>query len=769
MERFLFEDDTTETIDEGRYVRVAVERGIATTDGFAYRAGAEVGVGDRVRVPLGRGDRPTNGIVIAAGGEELLSGFDPRRVKPIFERTGASLTPELVELAKWLSGYYVCPLGMVLSTMMPAAVKKGVGHRRIELLRRVEGASSDELGPKARATWERVAKLDGGLFPIDERALADVLGEKTVRSVRALSKAGLLETIEVDTVREAKPMLAFAGVSVGAHTPNSQQQSAIDGINATLGTFAPHLILGVTGSGKTEVYLRVVERALEEGRGAIVLVPEIALTPQAVGRFTARFASAGVAVLHSGLTPTQRHKQWALAAGGTARLVVGARSAIFAPIKDLGVIVVDEEQDTSYKQDQLPRYHARDVAIKRAQLEGCPVVLGSATPALESYHNALGGSYSLWRLTERVGGGKLPKVVIVDLNEERRRLGVRGRNRSIGPRLEKAAAACFSRGGQAIFLINRRGFASFVACANATCAWVQRCERCDVSMVVHRGRDLPKGAVIRCHHCLAEQLVPRECPLCRGRVDRVGAGTQRVEDELERLFGESHGIARGRTMLRVDSDSMKSAKDYFHALEAFGKGEVRLLLGTQMIGKGLDFPNVELVGVISADTALALPDFRASERTFQLVNQVAGRAGRGKNPGLVIVQTMEPQTPAIVLAARHDYETFARRELADRRRAQLPPTTRMARIVCRDPDRDKAEACAERLAVLLRRVASTSTTVDGPMPCPIERIADHYRFSVDIVARDARTLRDTLSALRSDGVLTSDTNTAVDVDPVNLL
>jgi len=434
MERFLFEDGATDTIQDGRYVRVAVERGIDKTDAFAYRAGNEVAVGDRVSVPLGRGNRPTDGIVIAAGGEELLGGFDPRRVKPIFERTGASLTPELVELARWLSGYYICPLGMVLSTMMPAAVKKGIGHRRIELLKLAEDAPDDELGKKAKEVWARVGELDGNVFPIDERALADLLGEKTVRSVRTLKKAGLLETIELDTVREAKPMLAFSGVSVDAHTPSPQQQTAIDGINATLGTFAPHLILGVTGSGKTEVYLRVVERTLEQGRGAIVLVPEIALTPQTVGRFTARFASAGVAVLHSGLTASQRHKQWAMAASGAARLIVGARSAIFAPIHNLGVIVVDEEQDTSYKQDQLPRYNARDVAIKRAHLEACPVVLGSATPSLESYHNALSGSYALWKLTERVGGGRLPRVEIVDFNKERQRLGVRGRRRSIGPR-----------------------------------------------------------------------------------------------------------------------------------------------------------------------------------------------------------------------------------------------------------------------------------------------------------------------------------------------
>jgi primosomal protein N' (replication factor Y) len=533
-----------------------------------------------------------------------------------------------------------------------------------------------------------------------------------------------------------------------------------------------HLLRGVTGSGKTEVYLRLIDRVLGEGRSAIVLVPEISLTPQTAGRFTRRLGETRVAVLHSGLTGSQRHREWSRVSSGEARVVVGARSAVFAPLKDLGLIVVDEEHDGSYKQDRLPRYNARDVAIVRGSLAGCPVLLGSATPSLESWANATGrgAKYRLWELPARVGGATLPEVRIVDLREEHRaRREAEGNDRRIhllGTTLEHAIDRTLRAGGQVLILHNRRGFASYVWCRNAACGYVASCNQCDANLVVHRGERLPAGGVVRCHHCDSEQRVPRACPVCGGPVALWGGGTQRAEDELANKFA-ALGIEEGRTMLRLDSDTMRSARDYAAALSRFARGQVRLLLGTQMIAKGLDYPGVRLVGVIDADLSLHIPDFRAAERTFQLVSQVAGRAGRGQVPGRVILQTSNPHAAPIVLAARHDYAAFAAGELAVRDRAGLPPVTRMARVVCRDKDAAAARRAAASLADVL--AATPGLRVRGPMPCVVSRVAGQYRVAVEIVAPAAGVLQRALAGARRAGLLRSDASTAVDVDPATLL
>ncbi len=512
---------------------------------------------------------------------------------------------------------------------------------------------------------------------------------------------------------------------------------------------------------------------VERGECAIVLVPEISLTPQTSARFLARFKGVGVAVLHSGLTEAQRRDQWSRVASGACRIVVGARSAIFAPFRGrLGAIIVDEEHDDSYKQDQAPRYHARDVAIKRAQIDACPVVLGSATPSLESWRNALDGRHTLHELPERVGGVQLPKVEIVDLVEERRARPWTDRHvRLLGPRLEKAVGETLSAGGQAILLLNRRGFANYICCPDARCGWVMMCAHCDAAMVLHLSRTLPKGTV-RCHHCLAEQQLPDHCPQCERRVNTFGLGTQRVEAELARLFPS---LIEGETMLRVDSDTMRTGRDYFRVLDRFAKGEARVLLGTQMLAKGHDFPGVKLVGVIHADTALHMPDFRAAERTFQLVSQVAGRAGRpadGATQGRVIVQTMNPLAAPIQFAAAHDYRGFARAELAIRQEANLPPYGRMSRVVVRDEDQGDAMAHARDVAQALRNAQSTlnlPARIRGPFPCALSRVAGQHRIAIELLAQSAGAVQQLLTLCRNQGLLKSDTHTAVDVDPVALL
>jgi primosomal protein N' (replication factor Y) len=457
--------------------------------------------------------------------------------------------------------------------------------------------------------------------------------------------------------------------------------------------------------------------------------------------------------------------------------VLGARSAVFAPIPDgqLGLIIVDEEHDGSYKQDQAPRYQGRDVAIRRAQLAGCPIILGSATPSLESWHNATqrdGGRYALHRLRQRAPGLRLPKVQVVDFREQARQ---RRDNRVhlLGPILESAIARTLDGGGQVLILLNRRGYANYIACPSSRCGWMLTCDHCDVTMVHHRDKKLPAGeGYVRCHHCLSEQKLPAICPQCGNKISIFGLGTQRIEEELARKFPQ---LVQGQTMLRIDSDTMRGAAAFHDALGRFGTGEIRLMLGTQMIAKGLDFPGVRLVGVINADTSINLPDFRASERTFQLVNQVAGRAGRGDDPGLTIVQTFNPSSPAIRLAAAHDYEGFAQQELAEREQSGLPPVTRMARIVIRDEDHIKCIEAARGLARGLTEIINQTpgdrggVHVRGPAPCPISRIADKHRHQIEILAPTAALMQGFLTKARSAGLLKSGTEMAIDVDPIALL
>lgn len=822
-----------QTPPEGRewtYLRIAVERGMdkgGTEAALTYRSASPVEIGRRVEVPLGRGNTAAAGIVVEAGGAELCEGFAPERVKTILREVGVGLPPRLVELAKWISGYYVCPLGMVLSAMLPAAVKKRTGHVVRELLDRVEPeveASLVEvkLSKSAREAWEAVSALGRDTLPLDAHVLAARIGAANIGALNRLVNAGLLRRIEREDVRSIggapDPVLIEQKPS-RADSPDARvrlsvdQHAAVEGIGAGLGGFGVHVLYGVTGSGKTEVYLRLIERVLAKGQTAMVLVPEISLTPQTAGRFQSRFggsSGAGVAVLHSGLSASQRHAQWAAAASGKARVVVGARSAVFAPLERLGVIVVDEEHASDYKQDQLPRYHGRDVAIKRAQLEGCPVVLGSATPSLETWANAAvepsltgpqrddaavggvsadkRGRYALWRLRERVGGGAMPRVDIVDLREEwklRAHAAIRAETRSsagprehlLGPTLERVLGETLRDGGQAILLLNRRGYSCYIACTEARCGWVLSCSECDARMVEHRLKRGPDGgfSFVRCHHCLAQQKVPARCPVCEGPVQLLGMGTQRAEEELQTKFGRLIAAAGGTPegddwLVRVDGDTMKTGREFHEVLERFARGDVRVLIGTQMIAKGLDFPNVRLVGVINADTALSLPDFRAAERTFQLVAQVAGRAGRGEHAGRVIVQTLEPGAPAIVHAAGHDFESFAREEMEFRATAGLPPATRMARIVCRDQDLAKANAAAESIAAALREEGgSRGVGVMGPMPCPVSRIAGFFRVGIEVVGPRRGLVQEALMRVRARGLLKSDARTAVDVDPIALM
>jgi len=759
----------------GPFAQVVVERSMDDPEGLTYALEGDesVGVGDRVVVPLGRGDKPAEGFVVAIN---VTPSIDPSKIKPIRARTGAGLPPTLVELARWMSRYYACPLGMVLATMLPAAVKRRIGavmRTEIERIAPDERPSEPDLPPSARRAWDAIEPLPDAVFPIPAAQLKKRIGERTVAPINRLVKAGLLRETQVTRIRA--PWEEHAVEPPKGLTLTDAQARAVAGVTGALGAFSTHLLHGVTGSGKTEVYLRILDEVIARGEGAIVLVPEISLTPQTAGRFIGRFRDAGVAVLHSGLTASQRHRQWANVASGAARIVVGARSAVFAPLgrsgaAPLGIIVVDEEHDGAYKQSELPRHHGRDVAIKRAQLEGCPVLLGSATPSLESYHNALAGRSTLHELPERVAGASMPRVKVTDLVEELRGADADARLTLLTPRLRGEIGRALDEGGQIILLLNRRGYASYIACADQRCGWLLCCDHCDATMVYHRVRDLPAGGLLRCHHCLAEQRIPDVCPMCSAGITRFGAGTQRLEEELPRLFPR---LVPGQTMLRLDSDTMRKASDYHAALSRFASGEARLLLGTQMIAKGLDFPGVTLVGVVNADTAINLPDFRAAERTFQLVSQVAGRAGRIKAKdgarALVLVQTFNPNEPAIRRAAEHDFRGFANEELRHREAADLPPIGRMARIVVRHESHAKANQIAAEIVSRLRAIALTELRVKGPMPCPLSRLAGRHRVGIELLAPTPGPIQSALASLRDAKLVKSDAITAVDVDPIDLL
>ena len=768
----LFDNETATPVIAG-YAKVALEQGIDTAPaGLTYAFGpalADLQVGDRIIVPLGRGNRLTPGYVTG-----LSDTSDLDQVKFINRRDPAdvSLTGDLIELARWLSAYYCCPLGMVYSTMLPAAVKRGTGTIT---------QTQARLAPRPLPTGVKLTKLqkavmdaahtaaDGDKPWLDVKRLADRAGARSITPVKQLIDKGVLETRQHTAVR-ADP---FVATDLNDHAGaaeiqlSSAQQHAVQQLIQSIDRgFGVYLLHGVTGSGKTEVYLRVIENLLAatpgpDPPGAIVMVPEIALTPQTVGRFRNRFDT--VAVLHSGLTAAQRHEQWRRIRQGKARIVVGARSCIFAPLPRVGLIIVDEEHDQSYKQDQLPRYHARDVAVKRAQILGVPVVLGSATPSLESYYNAVErGVYHLLQLPDRVTGLKLPKVQIIDMiNQRRQRRGVH----LITQQLEDQLNHTLRQESQAILLLNRRGFANYIACPDHGCGWMMTCQHCDAMMVYHKDKRLPSGGLVRCHYCGAEQLLAKLCPVCQKKVTLFGLGTQRVEEELAKKLKDAR-------VLRMDSDTMRSGHDYQSSLESFRRGEIDILLGTQMIAKGLDFPHVRLVGVISADTALHLPDFRAAERTFQLISQVAGRAGRGDQPGVVIVQTFSPDDAAIKLAAEHDYEAFAAREIKLRHQVGLPPITRMARIVVRYKDHKTCYEQAAKLAQQLNdfnRRSDGRVRLHGPMPCPIARIAGYYRQQIEMLAPTAADLQKLMTTLRNAKLLHSDAHTAVDVDPVAMM
>jgi primosomal protein N' (replication factor Y) len=768
----------------------------------------QIDVGSRVQVPFGA--RKIYGTVTAIAEESAHANL-----KPILKIIGAQtlVTPKVLKLARWIADYYCCAPEIALKSVLPEAVRKKEEGWKKQLFVRVlpVGGEFPKLSKRQQEIWNILEERR-------EMPLAELteLAETTVATIRKLEDRGLVEIISEISERDpyarehivpsqpltlnVNQMKALAAITKAMDLRNDEVRMLNDEIKpartAATSSFIIHhssfLLHGVTGSGKTEIYLQAIAHALEQGKGAIVLVPEISLTPQTVERFKARFSSGKwqtlVAVLHSHLSAGERHDEWHKIRQGRARIVIGARSAIFAPVEPLGLIIVDEEHEHTYKQEESPRYHARDVAIMRGQMENAVVVLGSATPSLESFYNAKKGKYTLLELPDRVDDQKMPRVRVVDLRQASAK--EKG-NLIFAPQLKEAIHQRLERGEQTILFLNRRGYSSSLVCEK--CGHVCECPNCSLALTYHRGQrvaDLPSAARLLCHICGYQEQVPSVCPnpACKNPGIRYsGLGTQKVEDVLTKLFPHAR-------VKRMDADAMRRKEDYRRILGDFRAGKIDILVGTQMIAKGLHFPNVTLVGIIHADMALHQPDFRAGERTFQLLTQVAGRAGRGDIEGEVFVQAFTPFHPAIQYARRHDFNGFYEQEIEFRQQLKYPPFSRVALLTLKGRNEEKVKFAAEFLKRELEKLSSAggagvpashlenSTSgslgdsphpisdlkISGPAPAPLARAENFYRYQIMLRTRAMSKLSRTLANITAALTLPDDVTLAVDIDPVNL-
>ena len=810
-----------------RFAQVALP--LPLFEPYTYRVpetlGDRIAPGARVVVPVRA--RQLVGIVIASEAKQ-----SPFAVKDILAAPDSepALTPALLRTAEWMAGYYGAPIGLALKAMLPApmwgasrvliratgagtsrvgglaeqllewlndrggeapldtaarhfrkplwevadrlarigaaelvvepaeAEPSGLVERRLELagepLTLVEREASFARRVKQRRLYETLEQLGGSAAV---KHLKDTLGMSDA-VIKALASSGLARVVKVERLRD--PFEGEPGTPPPA-TLTPEQAMVLDGING-LAAGSGALLFGVTGSGKTLVYLRAVQHAVDAGRGAIVLVPEIGLTPQMVSRVRGMFGDA-VAVLHSGLSDGERADAWRLLRRGERRVAVGARSAVFAPVKDLGLLVVDEEHETSYKNGEAPRYHAREVARVRAQLESARFVLGSATPSLETF-SLIGSARTdlpTYRLTDlrlphRIDSRPMPPVEIVDLRTAPK--VATGHSVPWSEALDSALNTVMSLGQQAILLLNRRGYAAFVQCPE--CGLVPECPDCSIALTLHR---VPPG--LRCHYCGKHFPIPAACANCGHAVQRAhGIGTQQLEELVAARFPKAR-------LARMDLDTTSTRFSHHRILERIEKGTVDILLGTQMIAKGMDFPNVTLVGVVDADTALHLPDFRAGERTYQLLAQVAGRAGRGPKGGKVLVQTRSPDHPALKFASRHDTEGFLAHEALERKNPPYPPENSLLNVVVSAEQETRATEEAVAMADWLEKLITSQglpLMVLGPAPCPLTRIKARWRWHVLVkgpVEEIGRVVRYAAPRLETQGKA----RVVLDRDPVSLL
>lgn len=818
---------------EHRFVEVALP--LPPRQTFTYKIGPELSgrtkLGSRVQVPFGT--RVLNGYVVALHDqldEEL--GIDARALKEVAELVDEEplVNKEILALTKWTADYYAASWGELLKAALPAGINAAVEQAfeitesgrtesrrdlnlkpaRNQILNRLSGATelvgrrdlerefgiaatgrairtllksgfvvaherpvAEKVKPKRRKVVRllngNVAEGDKPLNAIQERVVATLQqagGEVTfadlvtaadagASSINTLAKRGLVEVFTAEVTRD--PLAGTSLSAVDDLVLNAEQSFVLSEIEKGLDSreYCGFLLHGVTGSGKTEVYIRAMKVALESGRSSLMLVPEIALTPIFSRRLRAVFGSA-VAILHSNLSPGERFDEWRRIRRGEAQVVIGTRSAIFAPLHDLGLVIIDEEHDSSYRQNESPFYNARDVAVMRANLGKSVVVLGSATPSLESFNNAQAGKYQYLQLRNRIGGRPLANAELIDMREVFRQAG---KDVVLSPELAKAIEETHAKGEQSIILLNRRGFSQFVLCRS--CGERLRCKNCDITLTYHRG-----DSKIVCHYCGFNARTPKECPFCKSEyLYFIGQGTEQIEDILAKRFPNLR-------IARIDRDTMSKKGLMAKTLLAFDGGEIDMLVGTQMLAKGHDFHNVTLVGVISVDIGLGLPDFRSAERTFQILTQVAGRAGRGNLPGRVLIQTYYPEHYALRHAVKQDYESFFNEEIRFRSRLSYPPFFVLASILVKNKDEETAARNAGVIKSGLDAAnANKVCRVIGVAPASISRLKGEYRMQILVKSESRKALRETIEV----GLHIAETNGAdmrnvfTEIDPVSLM
>lgn len=719
----------------------------------------KIAVGSLVKVPLR--NRTELGIV-----SSFLDEAPSYRLKSIesliYEKP--VLTEDLLYLAFWMHRYYGASFESIIEAMVPAPVRKGMGVKSESYYGLSRLLSEDEAGllrrraPKQFAIYDYLTESREAL---SREQLVKGVGASSP-AIKALVEKEILVSFSKEKERVAYDDTLSNSEKVVSKPPEmtEEQSAAVSSITQSLNSkkFVTHLLEGVTGSGKTEVYIRVIEKTIAEGGGVILLVPEVTLTPQTVGRLRSRLEERGMkaVVWHSLLSDGERFDAWNSIVEGRAQVVVGARSAVFAPMPNLRLVIVDEEHEPAYKQEDSPRYHGRDVAVYRAMLKKGVCILGSATPSLESLNNVNRGKYKLNRLLKRVDDRNLPSIEVVDMKCELHKKNAGGL--ILSESLSRKLRDCFHRGDQSILFINRRGYSRSVICPD--CGYVAQCRECSVSLTYHRTDHL-----VRCHLCGFSHPLPRDCPECdSGAIRRKGLGTQRVEEVVQKFLPQAR-------VVRMDTDSMRQ-KDLFRSiLSDFREGKIDVLIGTQMIAKGLDFPNVTLVGLIDADISLHLPDFRASERTFQLLVQVSGRSGRGEKPGEVVIQTFTPQAMPIQFAKRSQFSEFFISELELRKEFQYPPHRHLIRHVFRGKNVEKVSFYAEQWAAAVNQRLSKKFNCEmkGPAPAPIEKIKNDYRYHLWYFTKSVEPVVAELLSLRSTFKMDKGIVDVLDVDPVNLI
>lgn len=734
-------------------VRVLIDGPSELVFDYAVPAGLDVRPGCRVRIPLRR--KSATGTVLALV-EEAQMDFALRELESLIDPEPL-ITPVLLRCGRWIADYYGCGIETVIRSLLPESVRSeenSAKTRRVAILDAApDSAVLEKLAkraPRQHAILTLLAHAPEMRLPVAD------LGDGSAAALKSMEKAGLLrlEAEEVrrdpeadgtDEVLESQPLAM-----------NEDQQRALDAILESLGSETPKpiLLLGVTGSGKTEVYLQAARRVIDMGKTVLVLVPEISLTPQTVRRFKARFASMQdqVAVLHSNLSQGERFDEWHRIRKGLARIVIGARSAVFAPLPDLGLILVDEEHENTYKQENVPRYHGRDVAVLRAAFEGCAIVLGSATPSLESWHNSQLGKYQLLRLDQRADGQKMPLVRVVDMRLEATKH--KGGPAVLSDKLRVALEQRLEKGEQAILFLNRRGFARSLQCPQ--CGHVCQCPHCSVALTYHRTDER-----LVCHVCGHQSIVPRKCPECKDpAIILQGYGTQKVEEIMAKVLPAAK-------IARIDADAMRRKHALRDTLNAFKSHKIDILIGTQMIAKGLHFPNVTLVGILNADLSLHVPDFRAGERTFQLITQVAGRAGRGDLEGEVIVQTFTPHSPSIQYARRHDFDGFSEQEMEFRRQFAFPPYGHCAVLTARSTHERRAEFTLQTLHLRLAEDLPNGILLGEVLPSPLIKAHGQFRFQITLRSQKARPLTRHVQAVLARTSLPEDVTVVFDMDALN--